>query len=503
VDERPTWERHDDDDSEPASGDPTEGVRIIGAEEAAEALERGDVAHRRGDGMPRMGDRPESPPTEGPRPALRFPLPGGGGGEAPEVARPRVSPAPGLPHWTDPPTGEVPKILAEEEPAPAGSGDDESDDLEAWSAFTTSGPRWRDQPGDWDQADFDESMVHDDETRVGALDESDRPAPDDYFFEEPAPEPGPAPEPEPVFVRSGGRPVTPGTRPFDPPPGGASRREPPPEPPAGERDVRVAVITGVSFAVAALVLFSLGPAYALVLVAAVIVLCAAELFDALRRGGFQPATLLGLVATGALVGGAYWRGEAAQPLVMGLLVVFTVLWYLVGVTRAQPTNNAAVTIFGVAWIGLLGSFAALMLKFPNGRGMLIGVIVATVAADVAGFATGRRMGRTALAPEISPNKTVEGLVGGAVGAIVASVVVLHLNPWGLAPWDMGSALALGVVVAVAAPLGDLCESMVKRDLGIKDMGSVLPGHGGLLDRFDAMLFTLPAAYYLIRLLELV
>jgi phosphatidate cytidylyltransferase len=84
--------------------------------------------------------------------------------------------------------------------------------------------------------------------------------------------------------------------------------------------------------------------------------------------------------------------------------------------------------------------------------------------------------------------------------VAVSVVVLGLI--GLAPWDSGSALALGLVVAVVAPIGDLCESMIKRDLGVKDMGSVLPGHGGLLDRFDAMLFALPAAYYLCRVLDL-
>jgi phosphatidate cytidylyltransferase len=83
-------------------------------------------------------------------------------------------------------------------------------------------------------------------------------------------------------------------------------------------------------------------------------------------------------------------------------------------------------------------------------------------------------------------------------ATLASVIVVRM----IHPWDLGSAFALGVVVSVVAPLGDLCESMIKRDLGVKDMGSILPGHGGMLDRFDAMLFVLPATYYLARLLDL-
>jgi phosphatidate cytidylyltransferase len=157
-------------------------------------------------------------------------------------------------------------------------------------------------------------------------------------------------------------------------------------------------------------------------------------------------------------------------------------------------------VLGVAYVGLFGSYAALLLAGPDGVGALIGVVLAVVANDVGALAVGSKLGRRPLAPALSPNKTWEGLAGGAVASVVVSVVVLGMI--GLAPWDAGSALALGLVVAVVAPIGDLCESMIKRDLGVKDMGSVLPGHGGLLDRFDALLFALPAAYYLCRVLDL-
>ena len=103
-----------------------------------------------------------------------------------------------------------------------------------------------------------------------------------------------------------------------------------------------------------------------------------------------------------------------------------------------------------------------------------------------------------LAREISGKMLIDG---GMVGSITAAFVVLSVV--GLHPWDGGSALALGLVVAVVAPLGDLCESLIKRDLGVKDLGGILPGHGGVLDRFDAMLFALPAVYYLIKLLGVV
>lgn len=502
MDERTPWERPEDDTSpqstvtsteQPEHSEHTEhsgqkeGVRIIGADEAAEALERGDAEGRRPEGTPRYGDRPEAPPEDA-RPPFRFPL--GAGSDATEVLRPKVSTGPGttLPPWTDPPTGEVPRIL------PAGRADEggSGDDLEAWSSFATSAPRWRDHPGDWDAPDYDDASLFQPDTRIGALDDSDRPAPDDFFATLPGGNPGEAAGSEPRVVRTGGR--------------GSSRTPDGSEPAAvsgggtSERDVRTAVGVGVAFAAAAAILFALGPGWAVVLVTAVVVIAAAELFTALRQAGHQPATLLGLVASGSLVLSAYWRGETAIPLVLALTVVGTLLWYLVGVTRYQPTLNIAMSVFAVVYVGLLGSFGALILVFPNGVGVFLGCVLLVVANDTGALAAGRRFGRSRLAPEISPNKTWEGLIGGTLASFVVSVVVLRLI--GIHPWDEGlSALALAAVISVAAPLGDLCESMIKRDLNVKDMGTVLPGHGGLLDRCDALLFALPATYYLCRLLE--
>jgi phosphatidate cytidylyltransferase len=468
--------RWDDDEDEPKSKDTTEGVRIIGAEEAAEALERGDAATRRPEGEPRFGDRP-APPPEGIRPAVRFPLPED---DDVEPVRPKVAGAPGptLPHWTEPPTGEVQRIFPDE-PVESESEPDADEDLEAWSSFATSGPRWRDSAGDWAEPDYDaEAIRNDDSPRLGALDTSDRPAPDDFFFDPVVT----TPEPPPV-IRTGVR-----TAPV------------PPAATSGDRDMPMAIGIGLGLAALFLLLLSVGPGPVMFLVTGVLVLAAAELFGALQRGGYQPATLLGLVAVGGMSGAAYWKGETALPLVVALSVIFTLLWFLVGVVRVAPTMNAAVTVFGIGYVGVLGSFAALILTMPNGRGVLIGVVVAVVANDVGALAVGRQAGRAPLAPNISPNKTVEGTIGGALASILVSFLVLGII--GLHPWDGGSALALGVVVAIAAPLGDLSESMLKRDLGVKDMGAVLPGHGGLLDRFDALLFCLPAAYYLCRYLNI-
>jgi phosphatidate cytidylyltransferase len=129
---------------------------------------------------------------------------------------------------------------------------------------------------------------------------------------------------------------------------------------------------------------------------------------------------------------------------------------------------------------------------------LLGAIVCTVGYDVGGLFVGSQMGSRPLMPEISPNKTWEGLLGGMLLAVVMGALFGFTSHY----WGMKHGLLLGLVVAVVAPLGDLAESMIKRDIGIKDMGRILPGHGGVLDRFDALLFVLPAAYYLVKLLKL-
>ncbi len=160
-------------------------------------------------------------------------------------------------------------------------------------------------------------------------------------------------------------------------------------------------------------------------------------------------------------------------------------------------------MLGFAWVGLLGSFAGLLLApsiYPHrhGAAFLLGAIVATAGADVGALAVGSWLGRHQLAPHVSPNKTWEGLIGGAVVAVVASAVITGQ----VHPWTPAKAAILGAVAAVVGPVGDFCESLVKRDLGLKDMGSLLPGHGGVLDRVDALLFVLPATYYLVRVLHL-
>jgi phosphatidate cytidylyltransferase len=179
------------------------------------------------------------------------------------------------------------------------------------------------------------------------------------------------------------------------------------------------------------------------------------------------------------------------------------VWYLLGAERGSPVEGAATTVFAFTWVGLLGSFAGLLLApslspHRHGVAFLLGAIVATIGADVGALVVGSWLGRHPLAPTVSPHKTWEGAAGGAVLAVALSAAVTGQ----VHPWTVPKAAVLGLVVAVVAPIGDLCESLVKRDLGLKDMGTLLPGHGGVLDRMDALLFVLPATYYLVRVLQL-
>jgi phosphatidate cytidylyltransferase len=470
-------DEHDDD--RPTPPRPAgEGVRIIGAQEAA--AREAEMKGRLPDDHLRFGDVPPQP--AGPRPAVRFPLPEDADTRAVVGGGQPVSP-PDLPHWTEPPTGEVPRILP-------GDDDEDEDDLDAWSGLTGRQPRWR-EGADWEEADFEDGAILGGGERMGALDEhrDDRDVftfeGEDGVYDDEADEPVAPVGPQTTRIHTR-------THMADPVDYLPAR--------GNDRDLPLAIGVGAGFGVVALFLFSRGPAPAAALATGVVVLCAVEAFDAFRRAGHKPATLLGLVATAALMIGSYTRGERAVPLILALAVVFSMLWYLFGVVRARPTVNLGVTMLGLMWIGFLGSFASLILRYPNREGVafLLGAVVAVVANDVGALFIGRQFGNTPLAPEISPNKSWEGWAGGLLlSLLVSAAIVSRIHPWGF-----GSAVLLALIVSVIGPLGDLCESMIKRDLGLKDIGNLLPGHGGVLDRFDALLFVLPAVYYLVELLNL-
>ncbi|MHB8221042.1 MAG: phosphatidate cytidylyltransferase [Acidimicrobiales bacterium] len=298
---------------------------------------------------------------------------------------------------------------------------------------------------------------------------------------------------------------TPGPR-SAPTPGlnGELRRPVSPEDAGSGRNIPLAVASGLVIGIIALVFFKLGNVTSLIIVTAIVTLAAVEAFGAFRKAGYHPATLLGLVATVSLMVATYNRGQQALLLVLVLLVAFTMLWHLAGVDRkADPVLSTGSTLLVFCWIAVFGSFAALLVNpvvFPDRHGIafLLATVIVGVAYDVGALATGVWIGRRPMAPAVSPRKTWEGFAGGAVAAILVAVVVVHL----IHPWTYGAAAALGIVVAIVSPIGDLSESLVKRHLGLKDMGRILPGHGGVLDRVDGLLFLMPATYYLVRAIHL-
>jgi phosphatidate cytidylyltransferase len=199
----------------------------------------------------------------------------------------------------------------------------------------------------------------------------------------------------------------------------------------------------------------------------------------------------GLVLTllGAQLGGAVW-------LLGGLAATLALAFVLKGISETRQSLTVAVgtTVLGAVWVGLGLAYLVLLRGLPDhGRLALFTVLLAVFAADTLAYLTGRLIGRHKLAPVLSPGKTWEGLVASTVTAILVTFFALYHQHF----LTIGESIALGAVIAVAAPLGDLFESGVKRDLRVKDSGRLLAGHGGVLDRLDAVLFATIAAYYTI------
>ena len=264
----------------------------------------------------------------------------------------------------------------------------------------------------------------------------------------------------------------------------------------GGRNLPAAIGVGLALAAAFFGLLKVGSWAILIMVLVALGLAALEFFTSAQNLGYRPATLLGLAAVVGLPLGAYHRGFEAYPVVFALLLVAGMCWFLFDVESQHVTANLAVTLLGVCWVGGLGSFAALILARQHGDAILIGAVLGTIAYDVGGYVIGSTTGQSKIAPRVSPNKTYEGLIGGMLLSIVVTTLVLNRFP-GVYPWSasMLDCFWLGIAIAAVAPIGDLAQSMIKRDMGVKDMGTLLPGHGGIFDRFDALLFVLPATYF--------
>jgi phosphatidate cytidylyltransferase len=266
------------------------------------------------------------------------------------------------------------------------------------------------------------------------------------------------------------------------------------------RNLPLAIATGVGLAALLLGSLVLARPVFVVFVLGVVLLALVELQTALRARAVRPAAAVVFPMAVLLIVGAYLEGPAALSFGMMLTLLGAFAWYLLDRRRSEVARNVAATVFVVLYLPFLAAHLSLVLaRAEHYVGALVGYAVVVVVYDTAAYAVGASVGRHPMAPSISPHKSWEGAAGATVLTLLAGAFVLPL--W--QPWTLASGLTLAAVACVLAPLGDLSESMIKRDLHVKDMGSILPGHGGVLDRIDALLVMAPALYYVLALFSLV
>ena len=268
------------------------------------------------------------------------------------------------------------------------------------------------------------------------------------------------------------------------------RPEPDPVPSAG-RNLPLAVGSAVLFAVLFLASAVVSKWALLAFVALAVVIAVLEVDAALRIAAARPPTAVVLVAGLAMLAAAFVYGARGQLAAVVVMVLAVVAWTLADRADPAPLHSAGSGLLIGMWVPFLASFIALLLRRPDGQWYVILTVLLTAASDIFAYAVGYRFGRHKLAPAVSPAKTWEGVAGGMVGAMVVGAVA---GPLLIDELFVGHAVALGALVAIVAVIGDLAESAVKRSLGVKDLGRLLPGHGGMMDRVDAMLFTLPVAH---------
>ncbi|MFC6714561.1 phosphatidate cytidylyltransferase [Branchiibius cervicis] len=220
-----------------------------------------------------------------------------------------------------------------------------------------------------------------------------------------------------------------------------------------------------------------------------------ELHRALAHRDFQPPVISTYVGSVLIPVVAYVWGKDAFASVIVLVLVAVVVEASV-VPHADVQRNAAVGALVTLYVPALVGFAALLLKSGDGDLRIVTFILVVVCSDVGGYAVGVLFGKHPMAPSVSPKKSWEGFAGSAIACLIGGVLAVTLLLDGR--WWVG--LLLGACVVVTATIGDLCESVIKRDLGVKDMSNLIPGHGGLMDRLDSLLVSVPVVWAILTVL---
>ena len=251
------------------------------------------------------------------------------------------------------------------------------------------------------------------------------------------------------------------------------------------------IITGVVLGALAIVLVVHGGLIFFFAIAALALLALNEFYRLTTR--YRPLPLAGFLGVALMVSMAWFFSPVALFGAVCAGVLSTALLGLMAGPKPGVTVRMAVTLLGMLYIGL--GFSAVLLILPMGDHgwILLTVIFGTWAGDTMAYFTGKFFGSTPMAPVLSPKKTWEGFAGGAISTVL---LVMFIGLY--TPLHPGGSFLVGVAIAIAGPLGDLFESLVKRDVQIKDSGRGLPGHGGVLDRFDALLWASVASYFVLK-----
>jgi phosphatidate cytidylyltransferase len=266
----------------------------------------------------------------------------------------------------------------------------------------------------------------------------------------------------------------------------------------GGRNLPVAIAVGLVLAGVFLGSLFWHPAAFTVVVAALTVVAYIESDRVLREVDVRLEVPVLVVATMVMLFGAYQARHAGQAVGVIVLLFGGIAWLLTDAARRTVVRTLGTTLLFGLWVGFLASYAVLLVNRPAGGPIaVLAVVGAAVFTDIGGYAFGVALGRHKVAPSISPNKTWEGLIGGLLTATVVAAIVLPLIGDTFTPV---TAAVVALCCGIASFIGDLTESMLKRDLGVKDLGAVLPGHGGVLDRVDGILLALPVGFYAIELL---
>lgn len=270
----------------------------------------------------------------------------------------------------------------------------------------------------------------------------------------------------------------------------ATRREQPTS--KAGRNLPAAIGVGVALAILVIATLSIRREAFLAVLVTAMWIGAWEMRRALHRAEIDVPLIPVAIGAASMVLAAFFRGPEALVLTLGLTVVGIIIWRV-----ADGLQDAVSDIAGALLVTLypcfLGGFAALLLAADDGHLRIVFFILVTVCSDIGGYAFGVVLGKHPIAPSLSPKKSWEGFGGSALTcAVVGAVGIITLLD---GVWWHGA--VIGVVVAAAATIGDLIESSIKRDLGVKDMGSLLPGHGGLMDRLDSLVVCIPVVWALL------